>query len=448
MTKKKHFNLKCINSTFFYTIIALFIMTLTLFLSDRNNSIYQTHIQYLFINNQVNFLTSFTDSLQLSIPIEIMRIIFYITPIFFIISLEKFYRMYLEEKTLPYAMFFLILSPAFLFHVIVYNTYLLAFSSILLSSFLTLKKKYLLASVMFLITLILKQEFWLLIVLILLITLKKEDKHFDLNALLLFGFSIGIFVLSEALDFSDDILSYLISDFGAFIGISLISLILLFLSFFVLREEQQILFKIIPLAILAIATLFNEFYILPFTVFMSIFLGEGLKRIINMDWESKMLQYMILLLCFVGICMSAYYYVENLSFSGPSQAEMESLEWMKLNVEKGKIISFYKYEPFIRNYGFDTFTENNYYRTSKKKEKLEIANSLFRTTSLDTAKKIIETNELKYIWINEKMKNGQIFHEKEEGVLLVLENTKNFEKIYSKNNVDIWRYIQNNTLAK
>ena len=54
-----------------------------------------------------------------------------------------------------------------------------------------------------------------------------------------------------------------------------------------------------------------------------------------------------------------------------------------------------------------------------------------------------ETNKINYVWINKKMKDGQVWEKEDEGSLLIIKNSLNFKKIYDYGEVEIWKYAAN-----
>ena len=46
-----------------------------------------------------------------------------------------------------------------------------------------------------------------------------------------------------------------------------------------------------------------------------------------------------------------------------------------------------------------------------------------------------------YIYITDDMKTGEIWTDKNQGLLFLLRNSEKFRNIYNSNNVEIWLYI-------
>lgn len=126
---------------------------------------------------------------------------------------------------------------------------------------------------------------------------------------------------------------------------------------------------------------------------------------------------------------------------GPTKPEIDSLLWLKSQNLPGIVLSGFEYGDFIHSIsGYEVLTNNKYHRTSKDQIKIYETNLIFQSRTLSKIVTFFEKEKISYVWINKKMKNGQIWGNSEQGILLVLRTSKYFSKVYDHGNVQIWAY--------
>lgn len=83
--------------------------------------------------------------------------------------------------------------------------------------------------------------------------------------------------------------------------------------------------------------------------------------------------------------------------------------------------------------------DNNFNYIKDIKERYDDMQTLFYTRNADLAKKILTKYNIKYILITNEMKEGLVWNQKDEGLLFVLENSKEFRRVIYSDKVEIWR---------
>ena len=90
---------------------------------------------------------------------------------------------------------------------------------------------------------------------------------------------------------------------------------------------------------------------------------------------------------------------------------------------------------------FETYTDKNYFISSKNKLRISNSQVFFESRDLDKSISFLTKNNIKYMWINKEMLNGQIWNKEDQGILLIMENSHYFKKIYEFNEVQIWEFL-------
>ena len=71
----------------------------------------------------------------------------------------------------------------------------------------------------------------------------------------------------------------------------------------------------------------------------------------------------------------------------------------------------------------------------------EISEEIFQSRDLKTVVSLLSQNNIRYIFIDEKMKEGLVWKRPDQGMLLLLKNNETFKNIYDQDNMEIWEVI-------
>ena len=192
---------------------------------------------------------------------------------------------------------------------------------------------------------------------------------------------------------------------------------------------------------LFIITLIDKRFLVFCELLLIYFGGFALFSIIKTKWNSDELKHYILTIILCGLIFSSGSYIKRMSEIGPVKSEIDSLEWLEFQNPKGIVLSSFEYGDFIHSVsGFEVLLNNKYHRTSKDQIKIYESENIFQSRTLSEIVSFFEKEEISYIWINQNMKNGQVWSNSEQGILLVLKNSKYFSRIYDHKNVEIWTF--------
>ena len=68
--------------------------------------------------------------------------------------------------------------------------------------------------------------------------------------------------------------------------------------------------------------------------------------------------------------------------------------------------------------------------------------TIFNSRNLKTTTQLLDKYNITYIWIDKKMKTGQVWEKENQGLLFLLKNSERFKSVYDLDEVEIWTYIK------
>jgi hypothetical protein len=289
-----------------------------------------------------------------------------------------------------------------------------------------------------------------LVILFLLIFISEntKDKRKDANLIITFVFFLAMIyyapffiknVKSFVNIFSQNNIINFISDIGGQLGISIFAMILGFIGIMITWRYKQ---KLKNIYVLMIILFFSGFYFnyanIYLNVFFSIFAGLALYYLINMDWEIKNLRNMMILLLIYGLLFSSISYAKRVSESEPNKNIQESLEWLKNNSKEGEIVfSHYSKGLWIEYWSERTAVTDSLFNYDNAYRRLSKSEELFYSRDLDEIKRLLNNYNITYIYIDNSMKEGQVW-DKKEGLWYSFRNDEMFNNVYENEGIEIW----------
>jgi uncharacterized membrane protein len=82
--------------------------------------------------------------------------------------------------------------------------------------------------------------------------------------------------------------------------------------------------------------------------------------------------------------------------------------------------------------------DSNFAFASDANKRFIDSEEFFYTRELEKAEWMIEEYSLDYIWLDKELKD-ELWDEDEEGLQFLLDYSNKFKKIYSQNDIEIWR---------
>ncbi len=380
----------------------------------------------------------------------ILPIIFGI--ILLILSYLILKKLNINENEINLTLIFLIITPLFLYNFVSYNPLTIILPLVLLSFYLFISKnkisKILLPLLIFIMGFFdYKSIIFLLIAMIIyLIKLKQIKKIYPylgisflsliityLPNLVKYGFTSSIF--------NENYFKLFLSDLGSLTGISLF---LIFFSIFGInylwKTKNENFYFLIFFMLTFVLTLLNRGFIPYFIILLPYIASLGVNNLTKSRWESESIRRLTLLLLILGLIFSSYSTLVNIKDSQPNQNMFNALNFLN-QYEQGTVFSHYKYGIFINRFANKkSFVDSNFDFVEDLNQRYQDTKFLFYTRNTDKVKEVLIKNNIKYILITDEMKEGLVWKNNEEGLLFVLENSREFKRIYSNGGIEIFSF--------
>jgi hypothetical protein len=162
-----------------------------------------------------------------------------------------------------------------------------------------------------------------------------------------------------------------------------------------------------------------------------------------MKWQIDLIKTLTIILIICGLIFSTLSYINRVATAPPTKEMVLSLEWLKENTASDDIIlSYYTKGNWItaiaeRPVILDSQTDY----TPDLNARFNDTNTTFYSRNLETAKSVLDRYNIRYIYIDQEMKQGQVWTREEQGLLFLFRNSETFKKIYDKNSIEVWEYL-------
>jgi hypothetical protein len=230
----------------------------------------------------------------------------------------------------------------------------------------------------------------------------------------------------------------ILADFGGMHGFGIFTLLLFTLGLILSWKHKKQLFPAYfgVLMFALIFTFISQHAVLFFYPFIAVFAASALMYLWKREWSLPTIRYFTLAVVLYGIIFSGLAYIERGAVEQPDLAAIESLQWLN-NKEHGIVLSHPQKSYWISYIAqMDPIT---HYRDPDFNKKSETINSIFKSRDLKNTTDLLAMNDVEYIWIDGQMKAGQVWREDDEGLQFLFRNER-FKRIYSKNDIEIWRF--------
>ena len=349
--------------------------------------------------------------------------------------LTRYFGMMNKKRII--AAILLITTPTFIYTFSVSNEHALAIFLILLGAYLALKPGIWKAAGMVSLILAAYSSLFasLVITAIFMLYFLSDIKR---NSIALWGALIAVLaaiIHNQGYIYQSEGLKGIISDLGASAGFGIFNLILASIGIIsLLRRKKQHFFIFGMLAFLIASEFIFGNSANPYLAFvLAIFSAFGLSLILERHWELKALRELSILIIVLGLAFSGIVFVNRLAQSEPSMSTAESLMFLRSQEEgvvasqpsNGFLIEYFANKPVVA----DELSKNN------------LTGTLFYTTDLETAKKIMDNNSIRYIFIDSSMRRGAVWNKPDEGLLFLFRNNETFRKIHSQADTEVWEYM-------
>jgi uncharacterized membrane protein len=207
------------------------------------------------------------------------------------------------------------------------------------------------------------------------------------------------------------------------------------------KNYQNIIFYLSSLLLLI-----SSYYVVHLRIYLNILfsflVATAILMFIKRRWKLKLIKYLTILTIICGLLFSTISYLNRLSTQEPDKSIIASLEWLEnkptgvvfSHYEKGFWIEHLANKPVIMDAMFD-YAPNVGQRYNDSL-------TIFFSRNLQITTEILDKYNVTYIWIDKKMKHGQVWEKENQGLLFLLKNSERFKSIYALEGVEIWTYIK------
>ncbi len=258
-------------------------------------------------------------------------------------------------------------------------------------------------------------------------------------ALLMVSFSLPPQVLSLQPDFS------ILLPLGDS-GFSVFGLLLAGLGFLVSWKAKK---PMLPLYLMALflgaAYLIFRTQATPYlNLIRALFSGLGLAFIYETGWRVEKLKQLTITLLIIGLVFSAYSFESRLITSPPTREMAEGLKFLQEEAfTTDKVLSHHSNGYFIEYFArLPVVLDSNFIQTPDFAARLNISETIFSSRNLKTTSGLFRQNNIKYVYITDEMRNGQVWRRENEGLLFLFRNNETFKKIFENQDVEVWQYVQ------
>ncbi|MBN1503140.1 hypothetical protein JW930_06345 [Candidatus Woesearchaeota archaeon] len=353
----------------------------------------------------------------------------------------------IESNTVFSIIVVLIASPIFIYSFTVFSEIPFLVFLLFLATYLLLKNRYIVSTLILCVLLILNIQIIPFIALLLALYYKFERGKTNWRLLVAAVIMVAL-VVSTRLNsvselFSDLSLKRFIADFGSELGFGIFGLCLssIGLLYSWKNKKEYYIIYLTLLIFTPIVLVIHEFIIF-LELLLAYFAGIALAKIYNRKWGVSILKTYSILLIVCGLMFSSISFIDREINFPPYKEEILSLNWLKSNSTKDDVVlSHYKYGYLIQSVSERSVVADKiYFLTSKQKTRINDVNLIFNSRHLEDAQNLLNKYNISYIWINGAMKQGEVWRRDDEGILFLLSNSEKFKRVYEYHGVEIWSY--------
>lgn len=274
-------------------------------------------------------------------------------------------------------------------------------------------------------------------------TAESKRKLFFLAIFVLsFIFALIYYVMVFSPVLPASVLSGLVSDFGGSgFGIFLLILAAAGLAFS-WKEKYIYMLPYYLLLFLLTSLFFSGSFVIAYLAFVvALFAGEGFCRITGMEWRVSLIKSLTILIVVAGLSFSSASYLGRLSHSGPDHDIIRSLSWLRQQPQ-GIVFSHYSNGFWIEYFAEKPVLLDGFL-VSDLKNRYSDSQEIFYSRNIGKTRKLLDKYNVRYIFIDESMKKGNVWRREDEGLLFVLRNRESFRKVFDTESIQVWEYKGN-----
>ena len=227
-------------------------------------------------------------------------------------------------------------------------------------------------------------------------------------------------------------------------GFGIFNVLLALVGLYVVWNTKKQITGYIMLSFLVLLSFYTPQINIYLGFIVAIFAGYGFISIIKMKWKIDLIKKLTIILIICGLLFSTLSYINRTANELPNNEIIQSLKWLKENSAKEDIVLSH----YSKGLWIEAISQRPVVLDSQTNyiEDLDIrfndSNTVFYSRNLKNTKTLLDKYNVKYIWIDQLMKQGQVWVKEKQGLLFLFENKETFKKVYSNNNTEIWEILE------
>jgi hypothetical protein len=236
----------------------------------------------------------------------------------------------------------------------------------------------------------------------------------------------------------------LTSDFGGLYGIGIFHWILAVIG---LVQSWKFKKSLVPIYLFLAVIIFfgatSPDLMRFWNIFASFFAAYALVSMLDQHWEIDLLRQVTILVLICGLLFSLVSFYNERYTSPPNDYVMQAMNWLSRNSDPNAVVlAPYSRGSWIAGPGNRTvLLDEEFPLTNGLSTRQNITQTVFHHYSLPVVRKIMINYSINYIYIDNPMKQGEVWSKPDEGLLFLLKDNETFNKEYSNGYVEIWHFF-------
>lgn len=236
-------------------------------------------------------------------------------------------------------------------------------------------------------------------------------------------------------------LTSFITDLGAYTGFSVFYLVLVLVGLYESWKTKKRYYALYGLILLLAVMFFFYGNTVGFYLvfFLAYYAGKGLSKLRKMHWQFDFLKNLTLLVVICGLLFSSIAYINIVATMGSTNNMNQGLSLLQeYALSDDKIVSHHT-NGFIIEHQTKrrTLLDGAFYTFDDLDPLFEAHYSIFYPKDTRSLQQVLEKHNIRFIVVDKAMKED-LWNNKKQGLLLLLENNKLFKKIYTYGDIGIW----------
>ncbi|MBI4438456.1 hypothetical protein HY640_00825 [Candidatus Woesearchaeota archaeon] len=169
---------------------------------------------------------------------------------------------------------------------------------------------------------------------------------------------------------------------------------------------------------------------------MGVFSGMALCAVFRRKWEFPLIGRLAALIILCGLLFSSVSFVARLSGAGPDQGLVQALSWLR-EQPQGLVLSDESYGFWVQYFANKPVLVDGFIASDFRKRS-DDAHAIFYSRNLETTRSLLARYGVRYVLIDESMRQGIVWTRNDEGLLFLLRNNETFSQEYSSSGVEVW----------